>query len=153
METNDIAAVVHNIECHRALLRARIDFLGTLCAFLDHCAQEASQNDALTSEVEHQRRALRQQLGKLILNLELADHDVFVAWVELAKELFLRQINDAFAHADELGQDDGCLASSQLINSDDDTIPLVVYKCHADMRKWDVVLGLKEQHYVRPTLN
>ena len=153
MDTDDIATVVHNIECHRALLRARIDFLGTLCGFLDHCAQETSQNDSLVSEVEHQRKALRQQLGKLILNLELADHEVFIAWVELAKELLLRQVDEAFAQAEEWGQDVRPLILPRVTDTGDDTISLVVFKSHADMRKWDIVLGHKGKDYLRPTLN
>lgn len=145
METDDIAALVHKIECHRAMLRAKINFLGTLCGFLDHCARETSQDDIRMSEVEHQRRMLRQQLETLILNLELVAHEVFIAWIELAKELLLRQVDEALAQTDEFGQDVGGLIPPHATDVDDLTIPLATFRCRVDMRKWNVVLGLKRR--------
>ena len=153
METDDIASLVHKIECHRTMLRAKIDFFETLCEFLDHCASETSHDDFRLSDVEHQRKMLRQQLGKLILNLELVDHEVFVAWVELAKELLLRQVDEAFAQTDRFGQEDKGLLLPHTTDADEFIVPLAAFRCRVAMRKWDVVLGHKSRNDLPFALN
>lgn len=153
METDDIAMQVHKIESYRTMLKAKIDFLRTLCEFLDHCARETSRDDIRMSGVEHQRKMLRQQLGKLILKLEQVEHEVFIAWIELAKELLLRQIDEAFAEADEPWQGVENLTLPSTAHVDDHAIPPATFRRRADLRKWDYVLGLEDRDEPRFTLN